>query len=49
MAVCMFSLIGFPPLGGFIGKWKVFAAAIEADMTWLALVGVIMSVLPAGY
>lgn len=49
MGICMFSLIGFPPLGGFIGKWKVFAAAIEAEMTWLALVGVITSVVSAGY
>lgn len=49
MAVCMFSLIGFPPLGGFIGKWMVFAAAVEADMTWLALIGVLTSVVSAGY
>ncbi len=49
MGICMFSLVGFPPLGGFIGKWKVFSAAISGGMTWLAIIGVITSVISAGY
>jgi NADH-quinone oxidoreductase subunit N len=49
MGVFMFALTGFPPLAGFIGKYKVFAAAVEADMTWLALVGVIASIVSAFY
>ena len=49
MGVFMFSLIGFPPFGGFIGKWAVFAPAIEAGMTWLALIGVLMSAVSAYY
>jgi len=49
MGVFMFALTGFPPLAGFIGKYKVFAAAIEADMTWLALVGVVASIASAFY
>jgi NADH-quinone oxidoreductase subunit N len=49
MGICMFSLVGFPPLGGFIGKWKVFSAAIDGGMTWLAIIGVITSVISAGY
>jgi NADH-quinone oxidoreductase subunit N len=49
MGVFMFALTGFPPLAGFIGKYKVFAAAVEADMTWLALVGVVASILSAFY
>ncbi len=49
MGVFMFALTGFPPLAGFIGKYKVFAAAVEADMTWLALVGVTASIVSAFY
>jgi NADH-quinone oxidoreductase subunit N len=49
MAVFMFSLIGFPPLGGFIGKYAVFAPAVDAGLTWLVVVGVLMSALSAYY
>jgi len=49
MGVFMFSLTGFPPLGGFIGKYAVFAPAIDAGLTWLVLVGVLMSALSAYY
>jgi len=49
MGVFMFSLIGFPPLGGFIGKYAVFAPAVEAGLTWLVVVGVLMSALSAYY
>lgn len=49
MAIFMFSLIGFPPLGGFFGKVAVFAPAIEAGLTWLAIIGVLASIVSAGY
>jgi len=49
MGVFMFSLIGFPPFGGFIGKYAVFGPAIDAGMTWLALIGVLMSAVSAYY
>ncbi|MBC8043518.1 MAG: NADH-quinone oxidoreductase subunit N [Rhizobacter sp.] len=49
MAVFMFSLAGLPPFGGFVGKYKVFAAAVEADLTWLAIVGVLASVVSVYY
>ena len=49
MGVFMFSLIGFPPLGGFFGKYAVFAPAIQAGLTWLALVGVLASAVSAYY
>lgn len=39
----LFSLAGIPPLVGFIGKYMVFAAAIDAGMIGLALVGVLAS------
>jgi NADH-quinone oxidoreductase subunit N len=49
MAFFMFSLAGFPPLAGFIGKVRVFAPAIEVGLTWLVVIGVLMSVLSAYY
>jgi NADH-quinone oxidoreductase subunit N len=49
MAVFMFSLSGVPPFAGFFGKYYVFLAAVKADMIWLALVGVLTSVISAYY
>ena len=47
MALCMFSLAGVPPTAGFWGKFYVFAAAWEAGLQWLAIVGVITSAIAA--
>ena len=44
MTIFLLSLGGFPPLGGFIAKWYVFSAAIKAGYTWLAIIGVLTSV-----
>jgi NADH-quinone oxidoreductase subunit N len=49
MAVFMLSLTGIPPLVGFWGKLYVFRAAVEADMTWLAILGVLNSAVSAFY
>ena len=49
MAYFMLSLTGIPPTGGFSGKFFVFRAAIEADLIWLALIGVITSVVSGYY
>ena len=49
MGVFMFALAGFPPLGGFIGKYFVFSATVDAGMTWLAVVGVLASVVSSYY
>jgi NADH-quinone oxidoreductase subunit N len=49
MAVFMLSLTGIPPLVGFWGKLFVFGAAVEAGMSWLAVVGVIASAISAYY
>jgi len=43
------SFAGVPPLGGFIGKFLVFTAAISADFAWLAIIGVLTSVLQTAY
>jgi NADH-quinone oxidoreductase subunit N len=47
--VLMFSLAGVPPLVGFFGKFTVLLAAVNAGMTWLAIAGVIASVIGAFY
>ncbi len=44
MTIFLLSLGGFPPLGGFIAKWYVFTAAMEAGYSWLAIIGVLTSV-----
>jgi NADH-quinone oxidoreductase subunit N len=48
-ALFMFSLAGIPPFAGFFGKYYVFAGAIQAGYTWLAIAGVVMSVVSAYY
>ncbi|MEM6636481.1 MAG: NADH-quinone oxidoreductase subunit NuoN [Pseudomonadota bacterium] len=47
--ILMFSLAGVPPLVGFFGKYAVLLAAVDAGMTWLAVAGVIASVIGAFY
>jgi NADH-quinone oxidoreductase subunit N len=49
MLVFLLSLAGIPATAGFIGKWYLFGAAIRADMAWLAVIGVVMSVVSAYY
>ncbi|MGK9367953.1 NADH-quinone oxidoreductase subunit N [Melioribacter sp. Ez-97] len=45
MSLFMFALAGIPPLAGFFGKYYVFLGAIEGGLTWLAIVGVLSSVI----
>ncbi len=47
--ILMFSLAGVPPLVGFFGKLYVLRAAYEAGLAWLAVLGVIASVIGAFY
>ncbi len=49
MAVFMLSLTGVPLTIGFIGKFYVFRAALDAGYLWLALVGVLTSLVSAYY
>ena len=49
LAVLMFSLAGVPPLVGFFGKFYVLMAAVQAGLVWLAVAGVIASVIGAFY
>lgn len=45
MVLFLLSLVGIPPLAGFVGKFLIFAAVIDAQFTWLAVVGIVNSVL----
>ncbi len=49
MLVAFLSLAGMPPLAGFIAKVFVFAAAVQADYIWLAIVGVLNSIIGLYY
>ncbi|MDF3025487.1 MAG: NADH-quinone oxidoreductase subunit NuoN [Alphaproteobacteria bacterium] len=49
MTVMMFSMAGIPPLAGFFGKLFVFQAAVAQGLYWLAVIGVITSVIAAYY
>ncbi|HLA24503.1 MAG TPA: proton-conducting transporter membrane subunit, partial [bacterium] len=47
MAVFMVSLAGLPPTAGFVAKFYVFTAALDAGQTALAVIGVLTSVVSA--
>ncbi|MHA6264010.1 NADH-quinone oxidoreductase subunit NuoN [Arenibacterium sp. CAU 1754] len=49
MLVLLFSLAGVPPMLGFFGKFYVLRAAYESGLAWLAVAGVIASVIGAFY
>lgn len=49
MTIFLLSLVGIPPLAGFMGKVYLFGAAISAGMAWLAVVGLLNSVISLGY
>jgi NADH-quinone oxidoreductase subunit N len=48
-AMILFSLAGIPVLAGFFAKLYVFQAAIAANLTWLAVIGALASVVGAYY
>lgn len=49
LALAFLSLVGIPPLGGFVGKLLLFKVAIDDGYTWLAVVAVLNSVLSLYY
>ena len=49
MLICMLSLAGFPPTGGFLGKLYVFSAAVDNGQTYLAIAGVIATMVGLVY
>ena len=49
LAVCMLSLGGLPPTFGFIGKYLIFQHAVANGYVWLAVVGVLTSLVGVVY
>ena len=49
LAVIMLSMAGIPPFAGFFAKFYIFIAALKADMIFLAILGVLSSVISAFY
>jgi NADH-quinone oxidoreductase subunit N len=49
LGLFLLSLVGIPPLAGFVGKFYLFAAAVRAGYLWLAVIGVVNSAIAAYY
>ncbi len=49
LGALMFSMAGIPPLAGFLGKFYIFVAAVNAGFVPLAIIGVLASVIGAFY
>jgi len=49
LLIALLSLAGMPPFAGFVVKFSVFAAAVQAGMIWLAVVGVLNSIIGLYY
>ncbi len=49
MAIFLFSLTGLPPFAGFFGKWLLFSAVIKQELYWLAVIGLLNSVVSLYY
>lgn len=49
LALGLLSLFGLPPLAGFVAKFEVFKAAIDADQAWLAVVAILNTVVSLYY
>lgn len=49
MSIFLFSLTGLPPFAGFIGKVYLFASVIKSQIYWLAIIGVLNSVVSLYY
>jgi len=49
MTLFIFSLIGLPLTGGFIGKFQIFSAALSEGWIWLTIIGIVNSALSVYY
>ncbi len=49
MTLFMISLAGIPGTAGFMGKFQIFMAAVDAGEMWLLIIGVLMSVVSVYY
>lgn len=49
LTIFLFSLAGIPPFAGFWGKYYLFYAAIQANLIWLSVIGIILSLIGVYY
>ncbi len=49
MSIFLFSLAGIPPTAGFVGKFYIFGAAVKEGYIWLAIIGVMNSLVSVYY
>jgi len=49
LTIFLFSLIGIPFTGGFFGKFYIFKAALDANLIWLTILGLLNSAVAAYY
>ncbi|NWF68168.1 MAG: NADH-quinone oxidoreductase subunit N [Chloroflexi bacterium] len=49
LTIALLSLAGVPPAAGFFGKFYLFTAAVEADLVWLAMIGVLNAIVGLYY
>jgi NADH-quinone oxidoreductase subunit N len=49
LTLCLLSLVGVPPLAGFVSKFYLFGAAVRAGFVWLTVIAVLNSVVAAYY
>ena len=49
LLIILFSLAGIPPLAGFFAKFYIFMAVIEKSMYYLAIIGLLSTVIAAFY
>ncbi len=49
LAFCLLSLTGIPPTAGFVAKIYIFNSAVQSDLVWLVIVGVLNTAVSAFY
>jgi len=49
LGLFLLSLVGIPPLAGFVGKFYLFGSAVRAGYLWLTVIGVLNSAIAAYY
>jgi len=49
LTIFLFSLAGIPPFAGFWGKYYLFYAAIQANLIWLSVIGILLSLIGVYY
>ena len=49
MTIFLFSLAGIPPFAGFWGKYYIFLSAIQVNYLWVAIIGILLSLVGVYY